>query len=129
MQAFSLATIQGDDAACSGASSGLLLSVAGEDAVTLLVNGVEVSAASGTFLLRAAPGGSLEVLALQGDVTLAAFGGSVEAASGQAATVRLNDALSPIAAPRRADSFGVDRAGGRPGGDCFRRRNCPAWPV
>ncbi|MCC7206915.1 MAG: hypothetical protein IT323_06390 [Anaerolineae bacterium] len=116
MQAFTLSTAPGDAAMCSGASSGLLLSLEGEDALNLLVNGVEISARSGTFLLRATPGGHLEVFALNGEAALAAFGGSADATTGQAATVRLNDALSPIAAPRHVDSFGVDAVAGVPAG-------------
>lgn len=116
MQAFTLSTAPGDAAACSGASSGLLLSLDGEESVNLLVNGVEISAASGSFLLRATPGGHLEVYALNGEAVLAAFGGSADVATGQAATVRLNDALNPIAAPRHLDSFGVDAVAGVPAG-------------
>lgn len=116
MQAFTLSTAPGDAAACSGASSGLLIRLVGEDAVMLLIDGVEFSAAAGAFLLRADPGGHLDIFALDGEATLAAFGGSVKVATGQAATVRLNDALSPIAAPRHADSFGVDALLGVPAG-------------
>lgn len=93
--------------ACSETASGLLLqrsAAAGDDPVRLMINGVELSFLSATLALRAAPNDNLDVMAIDGVVTVRSFGVEATLTYGEMLQVRLGgaDGLSAIAAPKEA---------------------------
>jgi hypothetical protein len=91
--------------ACSEAASGLLLqrsAEAGAAPVRLMVNGVELSFLSATLALRAAPNDNLNVMVIDGVVTVRAFGAEATLADGEMLQVRIGGAngLTALAAPK-----------------------------
>lgn len=114
-EAFTLTT--GDaPGACPAAGSGLLLQYAGETAASLQIDGVTLEFANAALLVKAAPGESLVVMALDGSATVTARGIPQEVTAGRAARVSLagGDGLTPAGAPVAAASFAVAEAATAP---------------
>ena len=91
--------------ACPEAASGLLLqrsAEAGATPVRLMVNGVELSFLSATLALRAAPNDNLDVMVIDGVVTVRSFGAETTLADGEMLQVRIGGAngLTALAAPK-----------------------------
>lgn len=91
--------------ACAEAASGLLMqrsAAAGADPVRLMVNGVELSFLSATLALHAVPNDNLDVMVIDGVVTVRAYGAESTLADGEMLQVRLGgaDGLTAIAAPK-----------------------------
>ncbi len=91
--------------ACAETASGLLLqrsAAAGDDPVRLMVNGVELSFLSATLALRATPNDNLDVMAIDGVVTVRSFGVEATLADGEMLQVRIGGAngLTALAAPK-----------------------------
>ncbi len=106
MQALTLSNVPArGKPACAEAASGLLLqrsAESGADPVSLLVNGVELTFLSATLVLRAAPKEHLDVMAIEGVVSVRAFGAEAAIADGEMLQVRLGgaDDLTAVAAPK-----------------------------
>jgi hypothetical protein len=106
MQAITLSNVPpSGKPACSEAASGLLLQRSAETGavpVRLMVNGVELSFLSATLALRAAPNDNLDVMVIDGVVTVRAFGAEATLADGEMLQVRIGGAngLTALAAPK-----------------------------
>lgn len=91
--------------ACTETASGLLLqrsAAAGDVPARLMVNGVELSFLSATLALRATPNDNLDVMAIEGVVTVRSFGTEATIADGEMLQVRIGgaDGLTALAAPK-----------------------------
>jgi hypothetical protein len=91
--------------ACAETASGLLLqrsAATGDNPMRLMVNGVELSFLSATLALRAAPNDNLDVMVIDGVVTVRSFGVESTLADGEMLQVRLGGAngLTALAAPK-----------------------------
>lgn len=95
MQAFSLATAS-DGQACGAASSGLLLRLAGEDPAHLQINGVNLAFSAATLLVQAPSEAGMDIMVLDGAVSVAANGVGVTANTGAWVEVEYANESGPL---------------------------------
>lgn len=75
--------------ACGTVSSGMLLRYSGEDAATLMIDGVRLEFADAALLVHAAANDSLHIVALSGAATVTAQGTAEDVSAGGSVTVGL----------------------------------------
>jgi hypothetical protein len=116
MQTFTLTTGKAAES-CGAAPSGLLLSLNDKATTHLLINGVDVALnGPASVLMRAVPKDRFEIMVLQGAITIAAQGGSLDLNTGDSVRLRLGgkDGLSLTQPPSGKAPFTFSAVMGAP---------------
>jgi len=95
MQAFNLVTAAGEPV-CGAASAGLLLQLSGEDTAHLQVNGADLAFSTATLLVQNAGEESMDILVLDGAVSLSANGIGISADTGTRVELLFDGMTNPV---------------------------------
>lgn len=103
-----------DETSCGVATSGLLVQYMGDATVQFGVNGVDVKFSNATLLLQATPSQTVNIQAIDGEVTVTSQNTERTAVAGELVTVGMDDNLVATAPPSIDGDYDFANVAGAP---------------